>query len=259
MARKLIIAATILLAGITAFSCMMIAKELKQSKKESSEFEALSAVVEEIPQETPVETPKEELPSQTEEQEKPAAIHKRNLQPLFDENPDCIGWLCIPDSNLDYPVMHTPDEPQKYLRKAFNGEYSISGVPFLNDSSTQESDNLVIYGHSMNNGTMFTDVIKYRNKSYWESHPSIEWETADGLSIFDVFAAVQLKENDMWYFFDSFEDEEQHQELLAHIMSMALYDTGLTPEYGQQLMTLSTCYGSSDDDRIIIIAMKRAE
>ena len=84
-------------------------------------------------------------------------------------------------------------------------------------------------------------------------------ETADGLSIFDVFAAVQLKENDMWYFFDSFEDEEQHQELLSHIMGMALYDTGLTPGYGQQLMTLSTCYGSSDDDRIIIIAMKRAE
>ena len=153
--------------------------------------------------------------------------------------------------------MHTPQEPQKYLRKAFNGEYSISGVPFLQDSSTLASDNLVLYGHSMNNGTMFTDIIKYKSKEFYENHPYIEFETAAGLQIFDVFAVVQLKETDVWYFFDSFNDEEQYQQLVTDLMNKSLYETATAPEYGRQMLTLSTCHGSNADDRIVVVGIQR--
>ena len=70
-------------------------------------------------------------------------------QGLFAQNSDCIGWLCIPDTQLSYPVMHTPDNPQKYLRRSFYGEYSQSGVPFLDWRCGLQSDHLIVYGHNM--------------------------------------------------------------------------------------------------------------
>ena len=68
----------------------------------------------------------------------------RNLTPLFEANGDCIGWICIPNTAVNYPVMFTPEEPQKYLRKMFEGEYSVSGIPFLDGASSPECDNLIV-------------------------------------------------------------------------------------------------------------------
>ena len=109
------------------------------------------------------------------------------------------AYICIPNTAVNYPVMFTPEEPQKYLRKNFEGEYSVSGVPFLDGASTPECDNLIVYGHNMKNGTMFSDITQYRDKAYCEEHPYIELETADGLKVYQVFAVVCLKKTDLWY------------------------------------------------------------
>ena len=85
----------------------------------------------------------------------------RNLQLLFEQNSDCIGWVYIPNTTLDYPVMHTPNDPQKYLRRSFEGKYSFSGVPFLDARCSTESDNLIIYGHNLKNDTMFSSLGGY--------------------------------------------------------------------------------------------------
>lgn len=71
----------------------------------------------------------------------------------------------------------------------------MSGVPFLDGASTPECDNLIVYGHNMKNGTMFSDVTQYRDKAYWEEHPYIEFETAGGLRIYQVFAGGLPEEN----------------------------------------------------------------
>ena len=76
----------------------------------------------------------------------PKPIFTRNLTPLFEKNNDCIGWICISDTAVDYPVMHTPQDQEKYLRKNFDCEYSSSGVPFMQGNNTLESDNIIIYG-----------------------------------------------------------------------------------------------------------------
>ena len=141
----------------------------------------------------------------------------RNLTLLFEANGDCIGWICIPNTAVNYPVMFTPEEPQKYLRKNFEGEYSVSGIPFLDGASTPECDNLIVYGHNMKNGTMFSDVTQYRDKAYWEEHPYIEFETAGGLRIYQVFAVVCLKKTDEWYGFSCFESKEQYQKAISEI------------------------------------------
>ena len=97
----------------------------------------------------------------------------RNLTPLFEANRDCIGWIYIPNTAVNYPVMFTPKEPQKYLRKNFEGESSVSGVPFLDGHSTPVSDNFILYVPTMNNGTMFSYITQYSDTSYCQAHPSI--------------------------------------------------------------------------------------
>ena len=182
----------------------------------------------------------------------------RDLTPLFEKNPDCVGWLYIEGTAVDYAVMHTPQEPQKYLRRNFDGAYSHAGIPFLDGRCTPNDDHLIIYGHNMKNGTMFSDITRYQNEAYCTEHPMIEFETAQGLKQYAVFAAVSMDENDSWYQFLTAVDENEYDVKVAEAKSRSLYAIDLTPSYGQQLLTLSTCHGETESDRLVIIAAEVA-
>lgn len=180
----------------------------------------------------------------------------RNLQLLFEQNSDCIGWVYIPNTTLDYPVMHTPNDPQKYLRRSFEGKYSFSGVPFLDARCSTESDNLIIYGHNLKNDTMFSSLGGYAQASYSKKHPQIELETKDGISVYSVFAVAQLDETDDWYNFVDAPNSANFNDYINMIKEKALYITEVEPEFGQQTLTLTTCYGSQKSDRLIVISVK---
>ena len=241
----------VILFATTVISCVMIADTMIRSNAENKDFENLAALIQtQSEKHTDEKHNIDSKPTET----KLESIFTRNLNPLYKKNSDCIGWICIPNTKVDYPVMHTPQDPQKYLRKNFDCEYSSSGVPFLQENNTLDSDNLIIYGHNMKNGTMFSDITKYRNESYCIEHPTIELETKRGLKLYTVFAVVQLKNVDDWYQFAVFVDEADFQNKVTEIKAAALYTTGIEPQYGQQLLTLSTCYGSRKSDRLIVIA-----
>ena len=180
----------------------------------------------------------------------------RNLALLMAQNSDCIGWVCIPGTTLDYPVMHTPDDSQKYLRLSFDGEYSFSGVPFLDARCNLDSDNLVVYGHNLKNDTMFSSLGGYVQSSYSKKHPKIEFETAEGLSTYSVYAVAQIEEDDEWYEFVDAPNSKSFNDCIDKITEKAIYTTDAVPEFGQQLLTLTTCYGSSKTSRLIVISVK---
>lgn len=250
--KKVLPLILLLFVAIMLFSVGMIVKEHRERQHDIKGFEKLADIITEVEQTDmtdnvePTDIPQEQKQS------------SRNLTPLFEANGDCIGWICIPNTAVNYPVMFTPEEPQKYLRKNFEGEYSVSGVPFLKGKCTLECDHLILYGHNMKNGTMFSDITKYRNKDYCTEHPVIEFETAQGLKQYTVFAVVYVKNNDGWYDFHTAADETEFNNKVSKIKSRALYDTGITPEYGQQLLTLSTCYGATKSDRIIVIGAEKS-
>ena len=187
MLKKILPIITVILFSITVVSCIMIADTMMRSNAEIEDFESLAALVQNPTESITDETVNDVI--ETEETE-PEPIFTRNLTPLFEKNSECIGWICIPNTAVDYPVMHTPQDSQKYLRKNFDCEYSSSGVPFLQRNNTLNSDNLIIYGHNMKNGTMFSDITKYRNKEFCSEHPKIEFETEQGLKVYTVFAVV---------------------------------------------------------------------
>ena len=109
---------------------------------------------------------------------------------LHEENPDCIGWLTIEGTKIDYPVMYRPGDKNYYLHRDFNGDYSANGCLFLAEECVPgDSDNLIIYGHHMNSGKMFADLEKYKDKGFYEEHPTILFRTIWGNEQYQIFAA----------------------------------------------------------------------
>ena len=183
----------------------------------------------------------------------------RNLALLMEQNSECIGWVCIPDTTLDYPVMHTPNKPQKYLRLSFEEKYSFSGVPFLDARCSLDSDNLIIYGHNLKNDTMFSSLGGYVQASYSKKHPKIEFETVNGSAYYSVAIVAQIDETDEWYNFVDAPNSNSFNDAIEALKQKAVYTTDVVPEFGQQLLTLTTCYGSEKSDRLIVVAVKDSE
>lgn len=264
MRKRILTFLSVICVIIMALSIVMIVKETGDRRKEIEDFDELAALITDV---SLTETDSDN--TDTGETAETAAgdsngesgkdvtkVITRNLTPLFEKNDDCIGWIYVEGTTVNYPVMHTPTEPQRYLRRNFEREYSIAGVPFLDGACTLECDNLIIFGHNMKNGTMFSDITPYQSEAYFTEHPVIEFETADGLKKYKVMAVVPVKNNDGWYSFRVADDEADYDARIADIKSRSLYDTGVTPEYPAQLLTLSTCEGATQKDRIIVIGVE---
>lgn len=179
-----------------------------------------------------------------------------SISELIAMNSECFGWISITGTNINYPVMHTPDNPQKYLNKNFYGEYSLSGVPFLDSRCSTDSTNLIIYGHHMNNGTMFADLCNYTEYSYFSEHPTVVLETKDGTFAYSVFSVMKVKSDDDWYRFTTVGTEKSYNSRIEYAKEKSIYNTDITPVYGQLILTLSTCYGYNQDDRILVLAVR---
>lgn len=179
-----------------------------------------------------------------------------SISELISMNSECFGWISISGTNINYPVMHTSSNPQKYLNKNFYGEYSYSGTPFLDARCSADSTNLIIYGHHMNNGTMFADLCNYTDYSYFSEHPTVVLETKDGVFAYSVFSVMKVKSNDVWYKFLTTDLDETYEKWISYTKTKSLYNTEITPVCGQQILTLSTCYGDNQNDRILVLAVR---
>ena len=207
----------VVLSLIMLGSVFMIGYELLSRQNDKNEFDKLAELVEE----TASISANEEI-----EKEK---SYEKDISMLFKQNADFVGWLTIPDSEVNYPVMHTPKNPEKYLRKNFNGKYSMSGVPFVDYRCKLDSGNIIIYGHNMNNNTMFAHLVNYLNNDYKNSHQTILFQTKEELREYSV---IEVRKTD-------------------------IYDTIYSNLYSemQDVLILSTCYGKKED-RLMVIAKR---
>ncbi len=181
---------------------------------------------------------------------------------LQEENSDCIGWVSIEGTNLDYPVMQTLDEPEYYLKRSFEKSPNEHGVPFLDARcSVDRADNLIVYGHHMNDGTMFSCLHKYAKYSYYEEHPLITWETANGIDQYRVAAVMRASgtvyEKDWSIFNCIYMNELEFEEMSENLLEKSLYNTGIAPVYGDKLLTLATCEYSQENGRLVVVAVKQ--
>ena len=184
--------------------------------------------------------------------------------PLHARNADVFGWIEIEDTQVNYPVMHTPDEPEFYLHRGFDRAEAYSGVPFLSADCFIGCGNYIVFGHNMKNGTQFATIPKYKRESFWEAHPSIRFDTLYETGVYDVVAAFysQAYPEDAvgvfrYYQYSDLREEERFAEYAEQVKAAALYETGIELAYGDELLTLSTCEYHRTDGRFVIVARKR--
>ena len=185
---------------------------------------------------------------------------------LYLANDDIIGWVTIEDTNIDYPVMQTQDDPEFYLHRGFDKEYAASGVAFMDAVSDifVPTSNFLIYGHNMKNGTMFHDLLEYEDKAFYEQHPTFKFDTIykGGQGTYQVIAAgyTQIYPQDSkkfkYYQYAGMTTETEFYEYLRGVREISSYDTGVSAEYGDQLITLSTCAYHVEDGRFIVVAKR---
>lgn len=185
---------------------------------------------------------------------------------LWQQNQDMVGWLTVEGAEVDLPVMFTPNSPEYYLRRAFDGSYALSGSLFLAEGWSPEANHAIIYGHNMNSGDMFGKLDRYRDEEYAQAHSQLHFDTLTEEREYTVLTAFYSEvyplhdENAFHYYrYTDLSDPEVFQEYLQRVRAVALYDTGAEPQYGDRLLTLSTCSYHKKNGRFVVVAFQSAE
>lgn len=184
---------------------------------------------------------------------------------LYEQNPDLIGWLRIDGTDIDLPVVQTPGDNEYYLRRGFDRFYAVGGTLFLDERCSADpadpTANWLIYGHNMRDGSMFGQLVRYRDEDFYKAHPTFTFDTLYTAGTWQVVAVLDttlgVDELPYYTFFDA-DNKLDWQHRVEAITEKALYDTGITPEYGTQLLTLSTCGDTRPDTeaRFALLAMR---
>lgn len=192
---------------------------------------------------------------------------QKKFQSLYEKNNDFIGWITIEDTHVDYPVMYTPNDGEGgeyYIHRNFEKEYSSAGIPFIDRHCMikNPTDNIIIYGHNMNSGTMFHDIIKYQEEEFYNDHKTFTFDTIYGDGTYEVVAMfygeILAKDSTQfkYYTFVDAGSEEAFMNYVNNVKRMSIIDTGVEVEYGDQLVTLSTCAYHVKNGRFAVIAKK---
>lgn len=251
----LLLICSVVLLSISIYSLMGMFLE---EKRDDTLQEQLKEIYENMEQEKAQDEPEGDVIS---DGEAVPFVVDAGLLALHEENPDCIGWLTIPDTMIDYPVMYHPEEKNYYLKRDFNEEYNANGCLFLSEICDPEtSDNLIIYGHHMNSGKMFATLEGYKGQEFYQEHPLITFNTLHGKETYQVIAAFSTPVytgNDFpYYAFSKAENREEYQSFVEAVKGRSFYETGYTAAYGDKLLTLSTCEYSQKNGRMVVVAKK---
>lgn len=201
----------------------------------------------------------------TEEAEAPTEEPERIANPYADSflaNKDMAAWLQIPGTNIDYPVMWTPEDETYYLYRAFNGSENKNGCLLLDDESCVDplTTNLIIHGHNMKSGAMFGNLTDYENQDFYKEHKNIILYTEECQRNYEVIAVfrsqVYRKTDQVFKFYKFFQadTQEEFDDFYNNIKQLSQYDTGVTAEFGDHFLTLSTCVYHVEQGRFVVVA-----
>lgn len=229
------------------------------SAKSAREFEELSALKEAGKQSS--NTKDVRIHYTDDSVETPDILPEYSL--IHQKNQRLIGWVKIADTIIDYPVMQTVNN-EYYLDHNFNQEKDRNGCIFMDYQCdvVKGCDNIILYGHHMKSGKMFGTLNRYSKESYYEEHPTIQFDTIyekGTYQVMYVFRSKVYSEEEVtfkYYQFINAVSEKEFNSAMIEMAELSLYDTGVTAEYGDQLLTLSTCDYQEKKGRFVVVAKK---
>lgn len=184
---------------------------------------------------------------------------EKSLINMYNINNDFAGWLNIPDTPIDYPVMSTPDNPNYYLRKDFNKNYSVSGTPFIGDGLNTDTKSFIIYAHHMKNKKMFGSLEDYRNIEYKNTHEFIYFNTLNGNKIYKVVGAFYTQidqDKDFFRYYDYCGNlnADKMNEFIKLLSKYSIYKGNSDINTNDKVIMLSTCSYYAKNGRFVIVA-----
>ena len=225
-------------------------------QKQSAEaFTEIAALVQEEP-EQPSAPPEDGTDATTEAA--PAMTAYEKYAAVYEQNSDFVGWISIDGTNINYPVMQST-ETDYYLKRAFDKSHSAYGTPYVQENCILgSSDNCIIYGHHMKDGSMFADLCRYESEIFTVSIRSsalIRWRITASMRLWLCSRPWFIPRMVFkYYHFVDAENEAEFDGFIAQCKALALYDTGVSAEYGDQLITFSTCEYSRTNGRMVVVA-----
>lgn len=254
MNKKYIIILSLLIV-ILAISSFFMIKGFAENKKEIDIYDDLQEIV--IEENTDIDTTNVDTEIEKSEGE---SSNKYNLENIAKINSDVVGWIKIGNTNIDYPVMQNGDY---YLHRNIYKNYSSHGTPYLAEyCNIQYSDNLIIYGHHMNDNSMFAQLDNYKKHSFYENHKYIKFYSYyNGKTIEKTYeVAIAFKtvvysdKGFKYYNYTNFSDVQELNDFIENCRKLEFYNTGIDINYGDKFITLSTCEYSQKNGRIVVVA-----
>ena len=215
------------------------------------------------------ETTTEETVNESTQENIEGTINQENerilkVQKLQEENPDIVGWLEIEGTSINYPVLQGNDN-EYYMTHNYKKQKSKNGSIFLTKDYDWSipSSNLLIYGHNLSNGTMFQELLKYEKEDFYKKHPIIRFTTNNEDAEYEIISAFKSRvyyksEKNVfrYYYFVNAKTEAEYNEFVQNAKKASLYNIDKTAQYGDQLITLSTCSYHVEDGRFAVVGRK---
>ena len=215
------------------------------------------------------ETITEEIVNESTQENIEETINQKNerilkVQKLQEENPDIVGWLEIEGTSINYPVLQGNDN-EYYMTHNYKKQKSKNGSIFLTKDYNWSipSSNLLIYGHNLSNGTMFQELLKYEKEDFYKKHPIIRFTTNNEDAEYEIISAFKSRvyyksEKNVfrYYYFVNAKTEAEYNEFVQNAKKASLYNIDKTAQYGDQLITLSTCSYHVEDGRFAVVGRK---
>ena len=278
MKKILFIFVALALLAVFVFSGYSLLAYFMGSQRNAQEYDNLAQLLVDrptIPLPQPTQ-PEEAQPSETQPEEteqvmitvrNPATGETRKVlpeyAPIYTRNPDLVGWISIDGTKVNYPVVQSsPDNANYYLKRNFEKKYSSHGCIYINEAADvfAPSDNLTVYGHRMQDGSMFGQLGRYTDKSFWESHQYIRFDTLQERHLYQIICVfsttASLGQGFAYHNFIDAQDPSDFNAYIRQCMALRYYDTGITAEYGDKLITLSTCEYTDTNGRLVVVAKR---
>lgn len=179
-----------------------------------------------------------------------------NTIDLSSINKDFVCWINIENTNIDYPVVQGKDNSY-YLRRDIYGNYLLSGTTFLDyRNDYNNGKNLIIYGHNMKNSTMFSQLEKFKEESFFNSNPTITLTSKDGERYYEVFAVLLVKK-DYDYRVPNFNNNDEYNKFLNKIVDDSMFKPKNKPAISDKILTLTTCSYEFNDARTVVFCKEK--
>jgi sortase B len=249
----------VILLGVAAVSGYQIYTILSAYHQGESSYEALEDFIV-LPEEittTPSQTEEEKTPEESEAAQDSIQWPQVDFASLAEINSQVVGWIYIPDTQINYPVALGEDN-EYYLTHLFAGGTNSSGAIFMDCRNTEafSDSNNILYGHHMKNGSMFAGLVKYKTQDYYDEHPVAYLMTPNGNYVVELFSGYVASEDmDAWQVY--FDTDEEFSAWLEESKGRSAFQSDVTPEVGDRILTLSTCSYEFENARFVVVGVLR--